>query len=195
MKHEIQETKLLFSEFFKIERATVRWEQFDGTMGEYRTRYAVRRGDSVGIIPLMAGGEGRIVLVKQFRYPAAAKGSDGYLWEIPAGMVHGGERPEETAKRELREEIGAEAGDVNHLLSFYLSPGALDEKFHLFLARLPGGVRLDPVGGNPREHENLSVRDFSLPECAGMIERNEICDAKTIAALLYYYYKSITATI
>jgi nudix-type nucleoside diphosphatase (YffH/AdpP family) len=186
VKYEAREKKLIFSEFFRIERCRVRWEQFDGKMGDFQTRYAVRRGDSVGIIPVFGTG---VVLVRQFRYPAAGKGFDGYLWEIPAGMVHAGEETSETAARELREEIGVEPGEVKPLLSFYLSPGALDEKFHLFQADLPASVRLDAVGGNVLEHENLLVKAFPFPALLSMIERNEIIDAKTIAALLYFLLK------
>jgi ADP-ribose pyrophosphatase len=183
VRHETGKKELIFSEFFKIERCRVRWEQFDGKMGELQTRYAVRRGDSVGIIPVV--GE-EIVLVKQFRYPAAGGGFDGYMWEIPAGMVHAGEDIRETAIRELREEVGVEAGEVRPLLSFFLSPGALDEKFHLFHAELPAGTRLNDVGGNVQEHEDLMVKAFPFRELLPMILRNEIIDAKTLAALLYF---------
>lgn len=183
MKYEARGKKLIFSEFFRIERCRVRWEQFDGKMGDFQTRYAVRRGDSVGIIPVL---ETEVVLVRQFRYPAAGKGFDGYLWEIPAGMVREGEDIRATAARELREEIGVETREVKPVLSFYLSPGALDEKFHLFQADLPAGIRIGAVGGNVLEHENLMVKAFPFPVLLSMIEKSEIIDAKTIAALLYF---------
>jgi nudix-type nucleoside diphosphatase (YffH/AdpP family) len=183
VKYEARGKKLIFSEFFRIERCRVRWEQFDGKMGDFQTRYAVRRGDSVGIIPVL---ETEVVLVRQFRYPAAGKGFDGYLWEIPAGMVREGEDIRATAARELREEIGVETREVKPVLSFYLSPGALDEKFHLFQADLPAGIRIGAVGGNVLEHENLMVKAFPFPVLLSMIEKSEIIDAKTIAALLYF---------
>jgi 8-oxo-dGTP pyrophosphatase MutT (NUDIX family) len=195
VKHEIRDSKLVFGEFFRIERAEVRWTQVSGVMGGYRTRYAIRRGDSAGIVPVLGArenprkglrGEGKIVLVRQFRYPAAKGGCDGYLWEIPAGMLAGGETPAETARRELREEIGVEAETLDPLVSFYLSPGALDEMLHLFSAMLPPGTLLGATGGNEEEHEDLEVRAFSIPELRAMIERREIVDAKTIAGILYY---------
>ena len=184
MKFEIRDVKRIFDEFFKIERAEVRWEQVSGAMGGFHTRYAIRRGDSVGIVPVL--GERNIVLVQQFRYPVAKGACDGYLWEIPAGMLHGGESPAETARRELREEIGVEVERVDPLISFYLSPGVLDEMLHLFFARLPAGTPLDSTGGNREEHEDLRVKAFSLPELRGMIEGREIVDAKTVAAVLFY---------
>jgi nudix-type nucleoside diphosphatase (YffH/AdpP family) len=191
VKFEIRNVTRIFEEFFKVERSEVRWEQVSGAMGGFHTRYAIRRGDSVGIVPLLKAGEGageeeKIVLVQQFRYPVAKGSCDGYLWEIPAGMLHGGESPAETARRELREEIGLEVETVDPLVSFYLSPGVLDEMLHLFLARLPVGTPLETAGGNSEEHEDLRVKAFSLPELRGMIKGREIVDAKTVAAVLYY---------
>jgi ADP-ribose pyrophosphatase len=159
-------------------------------MGEYHTRYAIRRGNSVGIVPLLEEGGGRgaerMVLVRQFRYPAAKGNSRGYLWEIPAGMLDENETPAETARRELREEIGVETETIVPLISYYLSPGVLDEMQHLFLARLPPGTVVGPAGGNRDEHEDLEVKVFSIPELRAMIEGREIVDAKTVAAVLFY---------
>jgi ADP-ribose pyrophosphatase len=198
VRHEVRSSKLVFGGFFRVERAEVRWTQVSGAMGDYRARYAVRRGDSAGIVPLLGDRgvrrgvrkgsryEGRIVLVRQFRYPAAKGACDGYLWEIPAGMLGEGETPAETARRELREEIGVEAETLDPLVSFYLSPGALDEMLHLFLARLPAGTLLGSAGGNEEEHEDLEVRAFDIAELRAMMERREIVDAKTIAGVLYY---------
>jgi ADP-ribose pyrophosphatase len=202
VRHVVRSSELVFGGYFKIERAEVRWTQVSGAMGDYRARYAIRRGDSAGIVPLLGDGgvrrggrrggrqgsrdEGRIVLVRQFRYPAVRGACDGYLWEIPAGMLDEGETPAETARRELREEIGVEAETLDPLVSFYLSPGALDEMLHLFLARLPSGALLGSAGGNEEEHEDLEVRAFDIAELRAMMERGEIVDAKTIAGLLYF---------
>ena len=186
MRYRVEKAEVIFKEFFTIERAAVSWEQFDGRMGPIQTRYTVRRGRSVGIIPVFTPAD-RIALVKQFRYPTAGDGFDGFLWEIPAGMVHGTESPEETARRELEEEIGLRTQDLTPLMSFYLSPGALDEMFHLFLARVPPDFRVRPVGGNRAEEENLLIRVFSKAELLSMIREQQIVDAKTITALLYYF--------
>jgi ADP-ribose pyrophosphatase len=177
---------MIFHEFFKIERAMVKWEQFDGTMGENRKRYVIRRGNSVGIIPVCDGGES-IILIKQFRYAAARGDLDGFLWEVPAGMVDADEEPMETAKRELLEEIGVEGEDFTPLISFFLSPGALDERFYLFQTNVPDSVNISPVGGNPYEHENLKIQKFRKYEIFEMIKKCRIVDAKTIASLLYFF--------
>ena len=186
MKYSARSVEIVFDEFIRVERAQVRWEQFEGRMGQEHTRYAVRRGESVGVIPVCEKTE-RIVLVNQFRYPAAGEAFDGYLWEIPAGMVDEGETPETTARRELLEEIGARGSVLTPLISFFLSPGALDEKFHLFWTKVPDCQRLSSIGGNRMESENLQVKLFDRRTLIGMIKKNLIQDAKTIASLLFYY--------
>ena len=185
MKHKVNRSKIVFNEFFKIEKAYLVWEQFDGVMGVEQDRYVIRRGDSVGIVSVCE--DGKIILVKQFRYAAAEKYRDGYLWEIPAGMVDGSEDPAETAVRELKEEVGIDASEMRPLISFFLSPGALDEKFHLFFTRVPGHLEIGSVGGNKHEHENLKIARFDKAELLEMIEKNDIADAKTVASLLYYF--------
>jgi ADP-ribose pyrophosphatase len=187
MRYSVLESEILFRGFFQVERSSVRWEQHDGSMGSEQTRYVIRRGDSVGILP-ECRNSGRVVLVQQFRYPAAGKGSDGYLWEIPAGMVGEGEEPDATARRELMEEIGVRAEEFAYLSSFFLSPGLLDEKFHLFRAGIPECDAMAGFGGNKREHEDLRIQAFSREELLAMIAGNRFCDAKTIASLLFHFF-------
>jgi ADP-ribose pyrophosphatase len=186
MEYNARNVEIIFDEFFQVERARVRWEQFEGSMGEEHTRYAIRRGESVGVVPVCEKSE-EVVLVNQFRYPAAGKASDGYLWEIPAGMVDEGESLEKTAERELLEEIGTCGKKLTPLISFFLSPGALDEKFHLFWTKVPDCLQISPIGGNKTESENLQVRSFEKETLLRMIRQNMIQDAKTIASLLFYY--------
>ena len=67
------------------------------------------------------------------RAPAARGGRGAGLLELPAGKLNGGE-PLDTAKRELREEIGKSAATWQHLTTFYASPGFTDEEIHAYLA-------------------------------------------------------------
>ncbi len=186
MKFDVRESEILFNEFIKIEKARLSWEQFDGKMGEEHFRYVIRRGDSVGIVPVCER-DGKIVLISQFRYPAARGGDDGYLWEIPAGMINKNEKPADTVMRELFEETGLSVSEIRPLISFFLSPGLLDEKIHLYLARIDDCSELLAVGGREEEHENLLIRQFSMKESLRMIRDHTIRDAKTVSGLLFYY--------
>jgi ADP-ribose pyrophosphatase len=186
MRSKIKSSKIIFHEFLKVEKSLLTWERFNGRMGREHTRYVVRRGDSVGIVPFCAESN-RVVLVNQFRFPALRDEEDGYLWEIPAGMVNDGEDPAITARRELQEETGLMCESFEHLISYYLSPGLLDEKMHLFYALIPHCKGLKRVGGNPEEDEDLRLQVFKRKEVLRMIRHNEIIDAKSIASLLYFF--------
>jgi len=186
MRFDVHESEILFNEFVKIEKARLSWEQFDGKMGEEHFRYVIQRGDSVGIIPVCER-DGKIVLISQFRYPAARGVDDGYLWEVPAGMINKNEKPADTARRELFEETGLSASDIRPFISFFLSPGLLDEKIHLYLARIDDCSEILDVGGRKEEHENLLIRQFSMKALLQMIRDNTIQDGKTVSGLLFYY--------
>jgi nudix-type nucleoside diphosphatase (YffH/AdpP family) len=186
MKYEVKDSWILFDEFIKVEKVRISWELFDGGMGEEHFRYVIRRGDSVGIVPV-CGRDKKIVLISQFRYPTARKNNDGYLWEIPAGMVNKDEKPADTALRELAEETGLTTDDIRPLTSFFLSPGLLDEKIHLFLARIGDCSGMREVGGRREEHENIRIRQFTLQETLQMMRSHSIQDGKTVAGLLFYY--------
>jgi ADP-ribose pyrophosphatase len=112
----------------------------------------------------------RILLVKQFRLPAERE-----LWELPAGRLDEGEEPLDAAKRELREETGYEAKKWTPLLSFWASPGYVDEKMNLFLAEdLKEGVQ------QPMDDERIEMGWFEADQLRQMIKNNEIHDGKTI---------------
>jgi ADP-ribose pyrophosphatase len=116
--------------------------------------------------------ENRVLLVKQFRLPAEQD-----MWEIPAGRIDPGETPEQTAKRELREETGYEAKTWSLLSSFWASPGYVDEKMNLFLAEeLTAGEQ------QPMDDERIEIGWFGQDELLQMIRRGEIQDAKTLVA-------------
>jgi nudix-type nucleoside diphosphatase (YffH/AdpP family) len=186
LEYRVEEKKTIFSEFFRVERARVRWERWNGTIGKTATRYAVRRGDSVGILPVIDGTQ-EVVLVRQFRYPVSGRGQDGFLWEIPAGMIDEKEDHEEAARRELKEEIGVAPSRLDPLISFFLSPGAIDERLHLFLASIPNNAAFDRTGGNPHEEEDLLIGTFDKKRLLLMIKNGEIVDAKTVASILFYF--------
>jgi ADP-ribose pyrophosphatase len=102
-------------------------------------------------------------------------------------MVDDGEDPVKTAMRELQEETGLKCESLEHLISYFLSPGLLDEKMHLYHAQIPHCKDLKKVGGNPEEDEDLRLQAFGWKEVLQMIQHNEIIDAKSIAGLLYFF--------
>ncbi len=131
-------------------------------------RYIVRHPGSAVMMPIDENG--RVLLVKQFRLPAAQE-----LWELPAGRIDPGESPLEAAKRELREETGYEAKRWVPLISFWPSPGYVGEKMDLFLA-----FDLIPGEQSPMEDERIETRWFTKEELRAQIRAGKIMDGKTI---------------
>jgi len=116
--------------------------------------------------------EDQVYLVRQYRHPV---GRD--LLELPAGALEAGEHPLHAAKRELREEVGLEAGSWAALGSFFSSPGFANERLHTYLAR-----ELAPVPRDPDDDEDITVLRCPLEDLLSHPE--EVPDAKTLAALL-----------
>jgi ADP-ribose pyrophosphatase len=149
----------------------------DGSSGQLEM---IRHPGAAAVVPLRDPPDApdpRVILIRQFRHAA-----DGFIWEIPAGRLDPGERPEACAHRELEEEAGFLADELRHLITIYTTPGFTDERIHLFLAT---GLR---PGQHRREaDEFLEVHTLPWSRIAGMIERGEIRDGKTLSALLYVH--------
>ena len=127
-----------------------------------------------GAVAVVAFDEaGRVVLVRQWRHPAARA-----LWEIPAGTRdRDGESEEETARRELAEETGFTARSWSVLGEGFLAPGYSTELMRFFLAE-----GLTPGAQSADDDERLDVGHFSRDQLAALIQANEV-DVKTIAGV------------
>ena len=137
---------------------------------EYKREIVVHKGSAV-VIPVFA--DGTVALVRQYRH-AAGK----YLLEICAGTLESGEDPEIGARRELEEEIGVIAAKIEKLTEFYVSPGFLTEKMHLFLA-----TGLTETAQNLEGDEILTIHRYSFDQLQTMIQTAQIEDAKTIIGI------------
>ncbi len=140
--------------------------------GRLTTREIAEHSDSVCIVPV--DEQGNVLLVRQYRKPA-----EDFLLEIPAGGVEPGEDPQETALRELQEEISYSAGNVQHLASFWVSPGWCTEYMHAYLA-----TDLRPATLDADDDEAITVERFQLSDIPELIQNGEIQDGKSIASLL-----------
>jgi ADP-ribose pyrophosphatase len=136
------------------------------------TREVVRHRGSVAALPVH--DDGRLVLVRQYRYPV-----DALIWELPAGRLDPGESVEEGVRRELEEEVGLRPRRLEALGMFYTTPGFCDEAMHLFRA-----TDLETVTARPEDDERIESRTFTLAEVGAMIRGGEIREGKTLVALL-----------
>jgi len=127
---------------------------------------------AIGIVPIDRNGF--TWLVGQYRYPLKA-----YSWEIPEGGGNLSVPPLESAKRELKEETGLEANHWKQILEMHLSNSVTDERALVYLA-----TDLTEGASSPEESEVLSIRKVSLKDTIQMVERCEITDAISVAAIL-----------
>jgi ADP-ribose pyrophosphatase len=167
----MSDTKILFQgRRFRVEQAVQ--ISPDGTR---HIREVVRHPGAVVILPLL--DDGRVCFVRNYRVAV-----DQTLIELPAGTLEPDEDPAETALRELAEETGYRAGRIEHLITFCMSPGILDEQMHLFLA---SGLQPGPTALEPGEDIQPLVCTWN--EVLEMVRRAEIRDSKTLCGLLYYH--------
>jgi ADP-ribose pyrophosphatase len=140
---------------------------------EPKTNFEIKRSvvRHAGSAVMMAvDSKKRILLVRQYRLPA-----DKYLWELPAGRLDPGEKPIQAAKRELAEETGYKAKKWTKLVSFFASPGYVQERMTIFQA-----TNLTEGEATPMEDERIETRWFKPREIKKMIAEGKIEDAKTM---------------
>jgi 8-oxo-dGTP pyrophosphatase MutT (NUDIX family) len=127
---------------------------------------------ALGILPL--DDEGNVWLVGQYRFVL-----DAYSWEIPEGGGDPALPPVESARRELQEETGLVAKEWSQLMEMHLSNSVSDEHAYVFLAR-----GLEQGAAMPEETEQLVVRKMPFEEALRMLEKGEITDSMSVAAIL-----------
>lgn len=128
-----------------------------------------------GAAVVAVDADGRVCLLRQFRHAAG-----GWLTELPAGKLDGGEPPLQCAQRELAEEAGVLATHWEKLGEFFSSPGVLTEVIHLFLAR-----DLVATDARPEEHEVFEASWIPLDEAVALAATGRLQDAKTLVGLLW----------
>ena len=138
----------------------------------------VRHPGASAVVPFLSeldADDPQILLIKQYRHAA-----NDFIYEIPAGKLDGGEDPLECAKRELREETGCTARKVEHLYTFYTTPGFTDETIHAFMAT---GLERGDV--SHEKDEFMTVETVTLSRALELIQTGALKDAKTALAILY----------
>lgn len=149
---------------------SLRVDKVELLSGRRATREVVEHRGAVAVVPLI---DGDVLLVRQYRTAVGRT-----LLEIPAGTIEPDETVEACLQRELAEEVGMRAGRVDHLVTFYPSPGFLTEVVHVYVAGDLTPHRL------AAEEEDLSIVRVPLAQGRELIRTGEIRDAKSILGLL-----------
>ncbi|WP_456447180.1 NUDIX hydrolase [Deinococcota bacterium DY0809b] len=167
---EILETRTLSEDPVRIVHERLRTHT--GALLDYY--YQPRRLRVVFALPLTS--HGTALLIRQYRHPTRRR-----LVEVPAGKVDPGESLEAAVRRELKEEIGAEVGELVRFPAFYPQPSFNAAVFHPFLAldaqvvappELEGGELIEPL-------------ELPLTEVYALLDRGGIEDASTALTLFY----------
>jgi ADP-ribose pyrophosphatase len=160
---------LLVSRKFRVVRHTT-----SGRDARPHVKDIVEHPGAVTILPLV--DDEHVCLIGNWRVAAGRT-----LIELPAGTLEPGEDPATTARRELAEETGYRADRLEKLCEFFMSPGILTERMHLYVARglHAGATALEPG-------EDIETRVVAWTEAMRMVFDGTIEDAKTLVGLLFY---------
>lgn len=155
-------------------------EQFEVKIGAkgWHVFQIVRHPGGVGVLPLH--DDGTVSLIRQLR-PSV----DRFLLEIPAGRLDPGEDPLHCGIRELGEETGLVAANMESLGVVHTSPGVFDERIHLYLA-----TGLVQGQAEPEHYEDIEVVRIPMAEALAMAVAGDITDSKTMVSLFRAYHRA-----
>ena len=180
-------------DYFRLKSKTVLSDQW-GELSRYefdlktrsgawqsQRREAYDRGNGVACL-LHDPKADTVLLIRQFRLPAAVNGHGGFLIEVPAGMLDGAE-PEQRMREELEEETGYRVSTLSHLSDIFISPGSVTEYISFYKGTYSRADRAGPGGGNSGEGEDIEVLHVPFDDAMAMVATGKIRDAKTIILL------------
>ena len=178
-RDRLTETVLTSEQVFSGSRIKVRVDEVAMADGRHTRREVVEHPDAVVILAIR--DDGNIAFVRQWRHPTGRP-----LLELPAGRVDPGESPADTARRELREEVGLDPARLDFARGFYVAPGFANEFLHGFIAR---DCTESPLEAD--EDEELIVEWKPLGEAIDLVEAGEIIDAKSVILIQYLALEAV----
>jgi nudix-type nucleoside diphosphatase (YffH/AdpP family) len=178
----VQNVRLRSDNHYTLKTTTFEWRRTDGKWQTQR-RETYDRGNAATLLPYNLA-QRRVVLVRQFRYPAYVNGYDDLLIEAAAGLLDN-ETPEVRIRAEVEEETGYRLGEIRKVFEAFMSPGAVTEKLHFFVAEYESSMRIGSGGGLASEGEDIEVLELPIDQALAMIGDGRIADAKTIMLLQY----------
>jgi nudix-type nucleoside diphosphatase (YffH/AdpP family) len=178
----VQNVRVLSANYATLKNTTFEWRRANGQW-QTQTRETFDRGNAATLLPYNLG-QRTVVLVRQFRYPAYVSGYDDLLIEAAAGLLDNAS-PEARIRAEAEEETGYRLGEIRKIFEAFMSPGAVTEKIHFFVAEYDPSMRVGSGGGIASEGEDIEVLELPIDQALAMIGDGRIADAKTIMLLQY----------
>ena len=178
----IKDVRILSNNHYTLKTTSFAWRRANGEW-QIQHRETYDRGNGATLLPYNLA-QRSVVLVRQFRYPAFVNGCDDLLIEAAAGLLDN-ESPEVRILAEAEEETGYRLGKVQKVFEAFMSPGAVTEKLHFFVAEYEARMRVGSGGGIASEGEDIEVLELPIDSALAMIGDGRIVDAKTIMLLQY----------
>lgn len=172
--------EVLSESYFTLRRASYDYQRRDGRW-QTDTRESYDIGDGAVVLPVDKA-RGKVLLIRQFRWPVFEWGYRELLIEAVAGKLDQDD-PQDCVRREAMEEAGVTVSNIRLFTHCFLSCGAVKERLSLFLADYDSTVPREKGGGHEAEGEDIEVLETTLDDALAMIASGEIVDAKTIMLL------------
>ena len=174
---------LLSDNWYTLNKVVFDYKMPNGEWIE-QAREAYDRGNGAAVL-LYNKEKQTVILISQFRMPTYLNGNEsGIMIEACAGLLDGDD-PETCVIKEAEEESGFRVANVEKVLEAYMSPGAVTEILHLYIAEYQESDRVNSGGGLADEQEDITVLEVDFSKAISMISSGEIKDAKTIMLLQY----------
>lgn len=175
MDEDLIESKLKSEDIFEGRLLHVKKDTVILPNGSIAYREWIRHPGAAAVLPITP--DGRLIFVRQYRYPVQQ-----VTLEVPAGKLDGeGEDPLECARRELSEETGYHAERYTYLTKLATTVGFSNEFIYIYAAE-----GLTPGRQHPDEDEFINVYTMTMDEAVEKIKSGEICDAKSVTAVLLW---------
>ncbi|MGL4446723.1 MAG: ADP-ribose diphosphatase [Shewanella sp.] len=189
---EVLEQKTLYRGFFALEQFTFKHKLFAGGWSQPVTREVFERGHAVVVLPYDVKRD-QLVLIEQVRFPALATTPSPWLLELVAGMIAPNEEPLEVARRELLEETGLEAKQLQFVSSYLVSPGGSTERVYFYWAEVDASTA-QGLHGLAEEHEDIRLQVISREQAYQQVVAGEIDNASTVIGLqwLQLHYQQLS---
>jgi nudix-type nucleoside diphosphatase (YffH/AdpP family) len=176
----VKNVRVLSDEHYTLKSTIFEWRRADGDW-QRLTREVFERDDAAALLAYNLA-QGTVILVRQFRYPAYVNGYDDLLTEAAAGLLDK-DTPESRIRAEAEEETGYRLTHVKKIFEAFMSPGAVTEKIHFFIAEYDPTMKIGSGGGLASEGEDIEVLELPIREALEMVGDGRIVDAKTIMLL------------
>lgn len=176
------ESRVLSDDWYLLKKTVFDFRRANGSW-QRQQRETYDRGNGATLLLYQLESR-RVILTRQFRFPAYVNGHDGMLVEAPAGLLDQA-TPEDRIRAEVEEETGYRVGDVRKIFEAFMSPGSVTEKLFFFVAEYDAASRVGAGGGIEAEGEDIEVLEITIEEAWSMIRDGRIVDGKTIMLLQY----------